>query len=214
MLVFVDESGDAGLKLCSGSSSHFIVSLVIFDDHEEAQRADNHVATLRRQLRLRPDFEFHFHKLSSDRRKAFYEGMVQFNFRYVCIAVNKAELFGPGFKYPQTFYKYACKLVCNNAKNYLKEAKVIIDGSGSRNFKRQLATYLKANTNDESVIYKRIRDVRMQAAHKSNLLQLADMVAGAVARSYKDKPDRDLYRQLIRRKEVGVQLWPFAKGKF
>ncbi|MDP2952974.1 MAG: DUF3800 domain-containing protein [Chloroflexota bacterium] len=35
MLVFVDESGDPGLKLEQGSSTHFVVALVIFEDHDE-----------------------------------------------------------------------------------------------------------------------------------------------------------------------------------
>ena len=212
MLVFIDESGDAGLKLCSGSSEHFVVALVIFDDRSEAQRADNHVATIRRQLKVRPDFEFHFHKMKDDRRIIFLEEMAQFSFRYVCIVVNKAALSGPGFKYPATFYKYACKLVCNNAKNYLKEAKVIIDGSGSRAFKRQLATYLKKHSNDSSVPYRRIKDVRMEPAHKRNLLQLADMVAGSVARSYKVKKNRKRFRGILKDKETDVQLWPQKKS--
>ena len=214
MLVFVDESGDAGLKLCSGSSSHFTVALLIFDDREEAQRADNHVTTIRRQCKLRPDFEFHFHKLKKSIRTTFLIEMIQFKFRYVCIAINKAELYGPGFAFPETFYKYTCKLVCGNAKNYLKEAKVIIDGSGTRAFKRQLASYLKRNTNDHLIAHKHIKDVRMEQSHKSNLLQLADMIAGSVGRSYKNLADSQLYRGIIKGKEASVQLWPYAKEKF
>lgn len=148
MLVFIDESGDAGLRIDKGSSSHFVVGLVIFIDRDEAQRADNHVTTIRRQLRLRTDFEFHFHKLKHDYRVAFLREMAQFDFRYVCIAINKAALNETEIALPDSFYKYACKLVCENAKQYLREAKLVIDGSGSRVFKQQLATYLKRNIND------------------------------------------------------------------
>ena len=33
MLVYVDESGDAGLKISQGSSPYFVVALIVFDDH-------------------------------------------------------------------------------------------------------------------------------------------------------------------------------------
>ncbi len=38
MLVFIDESGDIALKVNQNSSPFFVVSLVIFEDHEEANR--------------------------------------------------------------------------------------------------------------------------------------------------------------------------------
>ena len=34
MLVFVDESGDPGLKLNKGSSAYFIVALVLFEEEK------------------------------------------------------------------------------------------------------------------------------------------------------------------------------------
>jgi hypothetical protein len=208
MLVFVDESGDAGLKLDKGSSGHFIVALTIFNNRDEARKADNHVTTIRRQLSLRTDFEFHFHKTAAKIRQVFLQEMNQFRYRYFCIVINKAKLGGPGFKYPASFYKYACKLVCSNAKDYLNEAKVVIDGSGTREFKQQLANYLKKNVNDPQCGYRYIKAVAMEDSKKSNLLQLADMVAGSVARSYKGKKDSAVYRSIIRPKENYVQVWP------
>ena len=211
MLAFVDESGDAGLKIQKGSSPHFVVILVVFDDPAEATRADYHINAIRQQLRVRRDFEFKFQKTSAEFRRAFLEEMKQFAFRYYGIAIDKANLTGAGFAYPDSFYKYACKLVCGNAKECLRDAKVTIDGSGTKEFKRQLATYLRKNVNDKDCGYTHIRKVKMEDSHRSNLLQLADMVAGSVARSYKDKPGRSVYRQIIYPKEARVQLWPAVK---
>ncbi len=38
MLVFIDDSGDAGFKLGKGSSEFFVISAVIFDDNLEAEK--------------------------------------------------------------------------------------------------------------------------------------------------------------------------------
>lgn len=37
MLVLIDESGDPGFKLVRGSSSHFVVAMVVFDDFTDAE---------------------------------------------------------------------------------------------------------------------------------------------------------------------------------
>ena len=60
MLMFIDESGDPGLKVGSGSSKYFIVALVAFEDHDEALAADDRIDLLRREIGLSEKFEFHF----------------------------------------------------------------------------------------------------------------------------------------------------------
>ena len=53
------------------------------------------------------------------------------------------------------------------------------------------------------------RKVKTERSHNNNLLQLADMLCGAVARSYRtDKADCRVYRQLVRHRELKVQKWP------
>ena len=64
MLVFLDESGDPGMKLSGGSSDLFIVTLVIFNDHDEAQAADDRVRLLRQELGVNEAFEFKFNKMN------------------------------------------------------------------------------------------------------------------------------------------------------
>lgn len=126
MLVFIDESGDAGFKLTAGSSPHFVVSLIVFSDNELALRADAAVDELRIKLKLRPDFEFHFNKLKHEFRHTFLTGLREVDFQYFSVVIDKKRLRGEDFQIPGSFYKYACALVCSNAKKYLKDAHVII----------------------------------------------------------------------------------------
>ena len=149
MLVFIDESGDAGLKLDQGSTSYFIVTLVAFEDNDEAQLADDRITKLRQELALHPFHEFHFNKMSREHREKFLRVVAQHDFFYFSIVINKAKLTGQGFKYKASFYKYACSLVFENAKPYLNEAIVVIDGSGSREFRKQLGAYLRKRVNEK-----------------------------------------------------------------
>jgi len=50
MLVFIDESGDPGLKIEKGSSRFFTIALVIFEDKEEALACDQRIKLLKREL--------------------------------------------------------------------------------------------------------------------------------------------------------------------
>jgi len=208
MLVFVDESGDPGLKIGQGSSRYFVVALVIFEDDDEAQAADDRIALLRREMRLDPLFEFRFNKCRRDFREQFLKAVAPYQFFYYGIVINKDpnKLWGGGFQHKESLYKYTCSLVFENAKAFLSNATVIIDGSGSKDFRKQLERYFKRRINVPGQPF--IRKVKIEGSSRNNLLQLADMVAGAIHRSFGAKGDSQLYRPIISHREVYVQLWP------
>lgn len=208
MLVFIDESGDPGMKLAGGSSPHFIVTLLAFEDNDEALAADQRIGLLKRELRFPDHFEFHFNQLRPDYREAFLKAVSPYDWFYFSIVINKEKLTGKGFQFPDSFYKYTCSLVFENAKQYLNEATVVIDGSGSRQFRRELSSYLRKRVNDPKEGARYIHQVKLQDSQKNHLLQMADMVCGAVARSFKEKKDSQVYRQLVSHREMYVQLWP------
>jgi hypothetical protein len=207
MLMFVDESGDAGFKLDCGSSKYFIVALVGFDDHNEALAADERIELLRQEMGLTTRFEFHFNKMKPSHRKQFLSTVAVHEFLYWAIVIDKTQLAGPGFRFKESFYKYACGLVFEGAKPRLSNTTVVIDGSSNKDFGEQLKTYLRRRLKDDSGRCL-IRKLKCQNSTRSNLLQLADMVVGAVARAYSGKADALEYRKLIAHREMDVQFWP------
>lgn len=207
MLMFIDESGDPGLKLQDGSSKYFIVALVAFQDHDEALAADDRITLLRKEHGLPDNFEFHFNKMKPAHRRTFLKAVAPYNFFYFGIVINKAKLSGPGFQFKGSFYKYTCGLIFENAKPRLSSAIVVIDESGSKDFRRELKKYLVRRLKDDSGKCF-IKKVKTQDSAKNNLLQLADMVVGAVARCYSGKKDSRECRSLIAHREIYVQFWP------
>lgn len=209
MLVFVDESGDSGMKNKRGSSNFFVIAAVLFLDNAEANKCDLRIAALRKECFGQKKMEFKFNACCASYRKRFLAGVIDQDFLYMAFVLNKASLSGPGFQFKNSFYKYPCKLLFENAKAYLSEATVIIDGSGDRVFRKQLQNYLKDKINTKE---RHIKKVKIEKSHKNNLLQLADMVAGSIGRYYqKNKKDRFDYRNIIQRAEIGVQVWPKNK---
>jgi hypothetical protein len=208
MLVFIDESGDPGLKIGSGSTDYFIVTLVAFEENDEALKTDQRIELLKHELGFPPHFEFHFTNIKAAYREAFLSAVASYGFFYFSIVINKRKLTGEGFKFKDSFYKYACGLVFENAKPHLNNATVVIDGSGSREFRRQLGSYLRRRINDTKNNARVIGKIKIQDSNRNNLLQLADMICGAVARSYGQKDDAKTYRALVAHREIYVQLWP------
>lgn len=207
MLVFMDESGDSGMRGKPGSSPHFVVTGVLFEDHEEANQCEYRIQELRETKRLPPNFEFHFNSCSNNLRTAFLQAVRSSGFFYHSIVLNKAKLWGEGFQYKNSFYKYTTGLVFENMKPQLSNSIVVLDKCGNQEFRSELAKYLKRRINENDG-QRLIKKVKMQRSDGNDLLQLADMVCGAVARSCSDKTDRWRFRRLIRHRELRVQIWP------
>lgn len=208
MLVFIDESGDTGLEISRGATKYFSMFMVVFEENDEALACDQRIDLLRRELRLDPMYEFHFHRNSNRVRDDFFKAILPYQFFYYGIVVNKEKLFGQGFHNKESFYKYASGLLFENAKERLERATVIIDESGRQLFKYELASYLKRRIN-VSDHQRYIKKVKMQDSKRNNLLQLTDMIAGAVHRSLLDKSDEgQRWRKVTEAREIYVQIWP------
>ncbi|HOF50623.1 MAG TPA: DUF3800 domain-containing protein [Candidatus Colwellbacteria bacterium] len=208
MLVFVDESGDTGRKTDAGSSQYFVVSSVIFEEDEEAVACDQRISLLKKELGYSSDFEFHFRENSDRLRKKFLEAVEPYQFFYLCVGINKdpKKLFGEGFNYKESFYKYACNLVFQSAKPHLNMARVKMDKNGSALFGSQLSKYIKGVMNDDDFTY--IKSVKMEKSSSNNLLQLADYITGVLNRKIQNKKNYQEYYRYISAKELSLQIWP------
>jgi len=206
MLVFIDESGDPGMQGKDGSSQVFVVTAVTFEDRDEAQACDDRVTALRAEMHKPEHFEFHFNSCCRDIRLQFLRETAKFQFFYMSFVFNKSRLYGEGFKYKNSFYKYAVNLLFENLKPYLSNAIVVFDRCGNREFQRELKKYLGRRVNEKD---KLIHKIKTNESCSNNLLQLADMVCGAAARYLKkSKADHLEYRKIIAHRELMLRIWP------
>lgn len=208
MLVFLDESGDTGRKIAIGSSKYFVVSLVIFNDNDDALACDQRISLLRHEANLPEDYEFHFSDNSRAKRELFLQAVNPYNFVYCTVAIDKdpSKLYGDGFNSKSSFYKYACNMVFTNTLPYLDKATVVIDRSGSKTFQGELRTYLRNKLNDSDG--QKIKKMKAEKSHTNNLLQLADYCVCISNRKVQRKKDWELYYKYISAKELSWQQWP------
>lgn len=182
--------------------------MVTFGEMKVAAACDERISLLRYEIGLPRDYEFHFSTNSRRVRLAFLEAVAPYEFFYHAFVLNKdpQKLYGKGFNFKGPLYKYVCGLVFENAKPYLSDATVIIDECGDREFRNQLAAYLRRKMKEADG--NRIRKIKMEESGTNHLLQLADYVAGVVNRHVSEKLDAAMYRRLIASHEITASVWP------
>lgn len=203
MLILIDESGDAGFKVAKGSTSHFVVAMVIFRDLKQAELASAAIGAARERLRVKPEFKFN--KSANLVRDGFFEAVRPFQFSVRALVVDKARIYSEGLREDKgRFYSYFVKMLLKHDGGALQGARVKIDGSGDREFKQELAGYLRR----ESEVGK-LESVKFAESHRDNLIQLADMAAGAIFRSYRtdDRKDAGRWRAMLASKIENI--WEF-----
>ncbi|MCJ7740950.1 DUF3800 domain-containing protein [Candidatus Microgenomates bacterium] len=200
MLVFIDDSGDPSFALDKGASKIFVIACIVFNDELEAEKTAVAIKDLRRKLGFSDRVEFKFSGSSKKTRLAFLETIKIFKFHIRAIVVNKTKIKSPHLKNnKESFYSYSIKTVLQYSKKTIMDAKIKIDGSGDRLFRRQFLTYLRKELNAPD--RKIIKQVRLVDSHTNVLIQLADMIAGTIRRyKEKEKTDRQFYWNLICRK--------------
>ena len=181
MLVFIDESGDAGFKI--GSSEYLIISLVIFDDYNEADRTRNIIKMAMKKTGQKPEFKFS--RCNYANRDAFFQaiGSCKFRIRYVCLAKGliRSEFLRSN---PTKFYNYALKSLITHA-GFVK-AKIRIDGNGKKELNKAFKAYLRTFSNSGA-----IDTLKFVDSNKEELIQLADMIASALARPFNSSHKKD-----------------------
>ncbi|MDQ7020765.1 MAG: DUF3800 domain-containing protein [Candidatus Dojkabacteria bacterium] len=89
MIIFIDESGDAGFQITKGSSKTFTIALVIFDDESDAEETALKIKRYRQTLNKSESFEFKFNKAGKKYRKEFLNLIKDCNFRIRAVVFRK-----------------------------------------------------------------------------------------------------------------------------
>lgn len=199
MLVFIDDSGDPGFKLGKGSTKYFVIACVIFSDELEAEKTAVAIKEMRRSLGFPDDMEFKFNKSRKTIREKFLHAINKFDFRIRSLVIDKSIIYSNELRNNKnSFYSYAVKLLLKHSGGSIQNAKIKIDGSGDRIFRRSFLGYLRREVN--SAQKKIIRNCKLVNSKGNVLIQMADMVAGSTMRFYDvARKDNNVYREIIER---------------
>lgn len=204
LLVLIDESGCPGFKISKSSSPFFTIAMVAFNDFVEAEKVGERISILKRQLNIKGELKFA--KSHPNVRDEFFMKIAPCDFSVRALVVDKQKIYSPLLRCnTEKFYNYCLKSLMQYDDGLLNSAHVKIDGSGNRKFKRALRTYLS-----HYVDVGKISKLSFVDSRKDALIQLADMVVGAIARvNIQDKKYHDRWFNILKQNGRIDNVWFF-----
>jgi hypothetical protein len=196
-LVFIDDAGDVGFKIGHGSTDYFAVAVVFFDNNFKAEEGSLRIHRLRRSLGWHDLHEFKFRKASAVIKNRFFETVSSLDFQVVVALIDKKSITDTKMqKNPGEFY-FSVISQAIKAGGDITKAYIYIDGEAGRDHRRKAKVFIRHSLPERSVSELRFRDSR-----KNNLIQLADMIAGAVLHSSENRDDAETYISMIKERII------------
>jgi len=191
--VFMDESGDPGFKLDQGSSRFLGIAAVIFRNRDDMAYTEQILSGAKSNLGWKQIQEFRFHHASLDVRTSFCLALRECPFTVHSVVIDKRIIFpnAPLRHSPGCFYQYLIRLLLERNQQSINNAKVVLDDNSFR----EIETFLRKHLRSDK---KMITSLKLIESSKSPLLQIADLAAGSVLRSYYPEKKRfDECRRLL-----------------
>jgi len=191
-LVFVDDSGDTGLK--KSNTTRFIVAAVLLANQENLIKLTAAINGFRAGLRWDELHEFKFSAVKKSIIKDLIGHIRKFDFESYVVVLDKTKV--KNLPPSENLYNFTLKelLVRLNLSNPV----IVIDGVYDKKQAQRTRTYLRQALKSNGTAKCKINFVD---SRKDSIVQLADIVAGSVARSYdKSKADRNDCLKLLKPK--------------
>ena len=199
MRVFIDESGDQGFS--PNSSPYIVFAMVIFKSKKDAKEMNDVISDLRNNRIKRKEFKFR--GTTTNVKDAFFESISnrKFDIRAVVIEKNRFQQemklsIKPSLK-GQFIYIFGLNILLPSY--HLKGARINLDEKADS----YLRILMKVQMDAMNEVRKgSIKEYGMKNSENDNLIQLADMVVGAIARSYyPSKSNHDRWRRKLKLKK-------------
>lgn len=202
LYAFGDETGDLGFAFERGSSRYFAISLVL-TNHPD--RISQETQRLRLTLGLSRKAEFRFHDVSNNFRSQFLTTIRPLPFMAYVLITDKTKLKGDWRKIdnPTLYALFLAELVKRIPQKLLERTILTLDQFGS-------AIAMKSTIRHELKQLDRqpFKRINMKRSQGNDLIQCADMVAGAVMRSWQQQD-----RRFLRLIENKVNVWQFPENE-
>ena len=150
MLVLIDESGDSGFKFTKNSSPFFTIGMVVFSNFTEAEKANKNIGELQKKMQIAQEFKFS--KTHPNIKDAFFHDICKHDFLVHALIVDKRNISNNRLKNNKDdFYKICMKKLMEEDDTLLKNAKIKIDGNGTKSFRISLRKYLQDHVGNQKI---------------------------------------------------------------
>ena len=201
MIIAVDDAGDPGLKLKEGSSKFFIIAAVLFEDGLDAEETALKIKRLRQKLGWQQRHEFKFRKTSPEIRKLFLSEIKNCRFEVSLVILDKADV-AEVKEFKNDASKLYNAVILKSLQAFdgkLKQIHILVDGESGSTYRRNVKTFFRKHLPKGTM-----RQLTYRNSAEDNLVQLADMIAGAARRSVERDKDAS-YLKVVKKRIVSLE---------
>lgn len=191
--LWFDESGDCGFKFERGSSKFLVIVAVYILDRKED--VVNNIEAVKARHNFNLQFEFKFSRCKDALKDECLHAIARCQVAYKAIVVDKKNLKVPAliFHSRELYFEAIRRLLYDNDPA-LAHATLTVDEATAKIHYREWGGMLKRYVSGNTV--QKVQQVRSKS---DTMIQIADMLAGSIARLYEKGDDR--WYQIINIKE-------------
>lgn len=199
--IYFDESGSPDVT--DVSTPRFIVAAVLVESRQDLAVLEQRFKQAFAAINRPEEHELKTAGLSERKHARVLRELSLLDYQWAAACFDKAQLVSQGFADPKTFYRYAFQFLVGDLLTMAWQADLVLDQNSTKQAQEELENYLRRANSGLPVT--RLNDVKFSDSSKSRLVQLADLVAGAVRRTFEGKP---LPFMEIEEKMINLQFWP------
>lgn len=206
-IAYVDEFGNNSFEF-ETQGSHFIVAAIICQQ-DKIEQIENSINNIRKKHGFQTG-EIKSSKVSKNykRRIRILEDLVKLDFSIYAVIIDKRELYGQGFKFKKSFYKYLNNLLYKELFRTFPELELYVDENGGNDYMIEFKKYVfkHHNTNLFSGSEFDIKDSKNE-----KLIQLADFIAGTLGYIFditKANEFSEDFKNIIEPKVSAINFFP------
>lgn len=192
VIAFADEFGNNSFEFES-QGSHFIIASVIVNVDELSQ-IQIELERIRKKYFQTGEIKSNKVKDNHNRRKLILNELSSLNFSVYAVVIDKRKLFGEGFKFKQSFYKYLNGILYKELYRTFPQLELKVDEHGGNDFMRSFKKYVQKN---------HIRnlfsgsDFFIEKSHNDLGVQLADFMAGTLGFIFDQNKKSDSSKEFL-----------------
>lgn len=207
---FIDESGNSNLETTKQDVSRYYILVSVISNQQSIEQLRINAEKIRKK-------HFQSGEIKSSnvkdkdrhhRRISILKDIIELDFKFYAMAFNKEALRkDSGLQFKRSFIKFCNKLLYKNLFAHFDDIKITADAQGNAEFIESFRAYIE---NEKPDLFWR-SECEMISSHEDVLIQLADFIAGTMAKRYEGKANPELieaYRALITKKALGIDEWP------
>lgn len=203
---FADEYGNNSFEF-ETQGTHFIVASIILNTDKQAE-VEAQAELIRKKFFQTGEIKSLKVKDNDKRRILVLNELVKLDFKIYAVVVDKRELYGEGFKYKKSFYKFLNGLVYNELFKTFPQLYLTVDEHGRNDFMLSFKKYVEKNHMPDLFSGSQFG---FKGSPNSVLIQVADFIAGTLGRCYdeiKKSPESKTFLEILQPQTTNIKFFP------